>query len=162
VGLPFQSFEVGDQVLDLVRVEAELRHGRMTGHNALSQGFLKVLDWVAGVQGAEGRRDRQRAVSGAADGVAAGAIGLHETLSHLRVALGECWTSEHHQSGTGDCKAHMDSAFEQNEHRRGFAFDSGSGQSDWGQVLWSRGAIPRMFLQGEASDVMGNVARLQP
>jgi hypothetical protein len=51
--LSFQAFQKGDEVADLVGIEAELRHGRMAGDDAFRQCFLQHFDRIMFVQGAE-------------------------------------------------------------------------------------------------------------
>ena len=69
------------------RVELEFRHRGMSGDDAFGESLGEVLDRVALVQRAEGRRDRERAVAEAADRVALPAIGAQENLPALRAAV---------------------------------------------------------------------------
>ena len=69
--------------MNLVRLELELRHGRMAGIDALGQSFGEGFGRVAVVQASEWRRDFQRALSDPIDGVAARAIGERERLAAL-------------------------------------------------------------------------------
>jgi hypothetical protein len=51
-----KPFEKGDQVSDLVRLEAELRHGWMAGRNPFGKCLFEAFDRVALVKVAERRR----------------------------------------------------------------------------------------------------------
>src|SRR5690606_7237344 len=42
----FQTLQEGDEIEDLVRLELELRHGGMAGHDAFGQSLLQRLDGI--------------------------------------------------------------------------------------------------------------------
>lgn len=76
--LTLNGIQIGEQIVDLGRVKLELGHGRMSRCDAFGKGFRKILDGLAGVQGPEGWRLRDRAFAETADGMALGAVHLHE------------------------------------------------------------------------------------
>ena len=53
----FEGLQIGQQIVDLVRIELELRHGRMAGHDAFGESLGKGFDSIALMQGSERWRD---------------------------------------------------------------------------------------------------------
>ena len=72
--LLLNGLKVVDDCTHVLRREDEFRHVRMTGGEALCQGLGKTFDLVFAGECSEGRRGWVRAVAGAADRMAAGAI----------------------------------------------------------------------------------------
>lgn len=56
----FEGLQVGDEVSNLVGIEAKFGHGRMSGHEFFAQCFLEGFDGIAFVKGSEGRGDLER------------------------------------------------------------------------------------------------------
>ena len=56
----------------------------MTSDDAFSERFLQAFDWIAIVQGAEGRRDLKRAGANPIDGVTLRATSAHKDETSLR------------------------------------------------------------------------------
>src|SRR5579863_7745101 len=99
-GSSLQSLQEGDEVTDLVAIEAELRHGRMPSDDAFRQGFLEHSDRIAFMQGAERWRDLERAWAHFVGGVTPRTIGEGEALALLGVGS-KAWEA----AGSGDEKA---------------------------------------------------------
>src|ERR1700757_4730901 len=55
-----ERLQVGQQVMDLIRIELEHRHCGMSCFDPLGQRFAKRIDWVAIMKRPERRRDFQR------------------------------------------------------------------------------------------------------
>jgi hypothetical protein len=61
--LPLQGFQIGNEILGLIRIEPEFGHHRMTSLDSLPKGLCKVLDRVAKMEIAEWGSELLRAVS---------------------------------------------------------------------------------------------------
>src|SRR5260370_41791486 len=79
----FAGLQIGQQVMNLIRIELEHRHCRVTGFDAFGQSLAESLHRVAKVQGSEWWRDLEWTLSNPIDGVAARAIGERERLAAL-------------------------------------------------------------------------------
>ena len=66
----FQRLQERDQVVDLIRLEAKLRHLRMAGQNAFREGFFEVFNRIEIVKVTKGWRTRQLARANPVDRVA--------------------------------------------------------------------------------------------
>jgi hypothetical protein len=92
----FQALHVAEQIMNLIRVELEHRHGWVTGLYPFRQSFAKGFHRVAQMQGSEWRRDLQWALRHPVDGMASRTIvqgeGLAALLGRRR---GHRWT--HHE-----------------------------------------------------------------
>jgi hypothetical protein len=71
-----QRLQIFDELVDLGSIELELRHARMSSHDTLGKRLLKIFDGIALMERAERRRNRQRTLVIATDGVAVGAVRL--------------------------------------------------------------------------------------
>jgi len=69
---------------DLIRLEPEFRHVRMTGDDSPGQRLFEHLDRIALIQGAKRRRNRERGWADLVDRMAVGAIGACEGLAAFR------------------------------------------------------------------------------
>lgn len=96
--MSFQGFQERNEIADLIGIEAELRHSGVPGDDAFGQRLLQRFDWIAFVQGPEGRRDLQRAGTDFVDGVTPRAIGQGDALALLRIFCG----SRHHAGKQGE------------------------------------------------------------
>jgi hypothetical protein len=76
--IALQEFEIGDQIIDLVGVQFELRHFRVYRPYILSERLFEIFDRVAVVQRAKRRRFRDRAITGRTDRMTSCAIRLGE------------------------------------------------------------------------------------
>jgi hypothetical protein len=76
--IALQEFEIGDQIIDLVGVQFQLRHFRVYRPYTLGECLFEIFDRVAVVQGAERRRLRDRAITGRTDRMTSCAIRLGE------------------------------------------------------------------------------------
>src|SRR5262245_18360737 len=79
----FECLQIRQQIVDLVRIELELRHGRMSGLDAFGERLRQVCYRIALVQGPERRRNLERALADAVDGVTPCAIVECERLAAL-------------------------------------------------------------------------------
>jgi hypothetical protein len=81
-----QRFEKGDQVLDLIRLEAKLRHAWMACGNALAERFFEALDWIPFMKFPKGRRNCQWAWTDPVDRMALSTIcaGKHHAALNSR------------------------------------------------------------------------------
>jgi len=70
----FEGLQIGQQVIDLVRIELERRHCRVTGFDAFGQSLAECFDRVTQMQGSEWWRDLERTLSHLIDGMAPRAI----------------------------------------------------------------------------------------
>src|SRR5262249_49389849 len=80
-----EGFQEGDEVADLVCVEAELRHGRMSGDDTFCQRFLQGLHGITFVQSAERWGDLERARAYLVNRMAPGAVGQREAFALLGI-----------------------------------------------------------------------------
>lgn len=78
-----ERLEVGQEVVDLVRLELESGHVGMAGIDAFGERFLEGIDRVALVQGPERRSDLEWAFGATVDRVTARAIGARISLAAL-------------------------------------------------------------------------------
>lgn len=83
-----QGFKEGDEVADLVGIEVELRHGRVSSDDTFRQCLLQRLDGIALMQSPEGWRDLKRAWAHFIDGVTPSTIGQGEALALARILSG--------------------------------------------------------------------------
>src|SRR5581483_5666852 len=81
--LSFEGFQKGDEITNLVRLEAKLRHVRMTGDDALAERFLQRLHWITQMQRAKRRRELERARAHLVDRVTARTIGARQCPAAL-------------------------------------------------------------------------------
>ena len=58
----FEGLQIRQQVVDLIGIELELRHGRMAGLDAFGERLSEGFDRIAHVQCPERRRDLERAL----------------------------------------------------------------------------------------------------
>lgn len=90
-----ERFEIGQKVVDLVRLELESGHVGVAGIDALGECFLKRVYRVALVQGPERRRDLERAFGPTVNRMAARAVGACIGLAALRsIRCGERRSSQ--------------------------------------------------------------------
>src|SRR6516225_2221246 len=84
LALGLECLQICHDIRDLIRIEPELRHGRMVGNNAFGQAPAQALDREFEMQCAEWGRD----------GVALRARNAHECQAPLSCRrLGENWTA---------------------------------------------------------------------
>ena len=79
-----QARDVRQKRVDLVRLESELGHGRMSGDDAFSQGLGQALYRIALMQDAKRRRGLQRALAGRAGSMAARTVLLGDGFAALQ------------------------------------------------------------------------------
>jgi hypothetical protein len=79
-----ECLQICYDIRDLIRVETELRHGRMIGNKTFGQAPAQAFDREFEVQCAEGGRDGERAVADPVDGVALRAMHAYECQAPLR------------------------------------------------------------------------------
>jgi hypothetical protein len=65
-----EALQVSDYVANLIWVEPELRHGRMTRYDSFRERALQILDRIFEMQSAECRRDWKPALARLVDGMA--------------------------------------------------------------------------------------------
>ena len=82
-----RTLKVGDQIIDLSGVEAELGHRGMPRHDPFGQRLGEALDRIALVKCSERRRNPKRAFTNRPDRVALGAIRLGEGAAPLYARL---------------------------------------------------------------------------
>ena len=86
-GLPlFERLQIGDQVFDLIRIEAKDRHRRVSDQNAFTKGFCKIFHIIAQMQLAKRRRHLKWTRADGSDRMALCAPFLCQPLSQSRVA----------------------------------------------------------------------------
>jgi hypothetical protein len=85
----FESLQVRQQVVNLVGIEHELRHRRMTGVDAFGQRLAEGFNGVAQVQGPKRRRDLQRAWTCPVDRVAPGTMAFGIGVRALLGGIGQ-------------------------------------------------------------------------
>src|ERR1700759_5166033 len=81
----FQGLQERNEVANLIAFEAKLRHGRMSGDDALRQGLFQHPDGIALVQGSERWGDFQWTRTDLVDGVTLRTVSQRETLALLDV-----------------------------------------------------------------------------
>lgn len=98
----FKRFQIRQQIVNLVGIELERRHGRMAGFDTLGQCFTKGFDRIAVVQCPERRRDLERAFTRAAYGMAARTVLARKAFAALFGRRGQGRCRQHQSDRSSD------------------------------------------------------------